>query len=146
MRASGPVAIRTGTLIRKTGCRGPLGTAAARHVIRWNRKALLVEDLLHQVGGGLGECERSSWCFLSDGRLSSCSCLLLRRAARRFVVFLSLYLLLFFCCAFTIGRKVCVRHAAIAISIVDSSVHLKERIKNGHIFCCAACRSVVLGR
>ena len=57
MRASGPVAIRTGTLIRKTGCRGPLGTAAARHVIRWNRKALLVEDLLHQVGGGLGECE-----------------------------------------------------------------------------------------
>ena len=56
-------------------------------------------------------------------------CLLLRRAARRFVVFLSLYLLLFFCCAFTIGRKVCVRHAAIAISIVDSSVHLKERIK-----------------
>ena len=44
MRASGPVAIRTGTLIRKTGCRGPLGTAAARHVI-------------HQVGGGLGECE-----------------------------------------------------------------------------------------
>lgn len=73
-------------------------------------------------------------------------CLLLRRAARRFVVFLSLYLLLFFCCAFTIGRKVCVRHAAIAISIVDSSVHLKERIKNGHIFCCAACRSVVLGR
>ena len=57
MRASGPVAIRTGTLIRKTGCRGPLGTTAARHVIRWNRKALLVEDLLHQVGGGLGECE-----------------------------------------------------------------------------------------
>lgn len=57
MRASGPVAIRTGTLIRKTGCRGPLGTAAARHVIRWNRKALLVEDFLHQVGGGLGECE-----------------------------------------------------------------------------------------
>lgn len=57
MRASGPVAIRTGTLIRKTGCRGPLGTAAARHVIRWNRKALLVEDLLHQVRGGLGECE-----------------------------------------------------------------------------------------
>ena len=57
MRTSGPVAIRTGTLIRKTGCRGPLGTTAARHVIRWNRKALLVEDLLHQVGGGLGECE-----------------------------------------------------------------------------------------
>ena len=57
MRASGPVAIRTGTLIRKTGCRGPLGTTAARHVIRWNRKALLVEDLLHQVRGGLGECE-----------------------------------------------------------------------------------------
>ena len=50
MRASGPVAIRTGTLIRKTGCRGPLGTTAARHVIRWNRKALLVEDLLHQPG------------------------------------------------------------------------------------------------
>lgn len=42
MRASGPVAIRTGTLIRKTGCRGPLGTAAARHVIRWNRKAYLL--------------------------------------------------------------------------------------------------------
>ena len=57
MRASGPVAIRTGPLIRKTGCRGPFGTTAARHVIRWNRKALLVEDLLHQVGGGLGECE-----------------------------------------------------------------------------------------
>ena len=37
MRASGPVAIRTGTLIRKTGCRGPLGTVAARCVIRWNR-------------------------------------------------------------------------------------------------------------
>ena len=72
---------------------------------------------------------------------SSASC-----GASLLVVFLSLYLLLFFCCAFTIGRKVCVRHAAIAISIVDSSVHLKERIKNGHIFCCAACRSVVLGR
>ena len=42
MRTSGPVAIRTGTLIRKTGCRGPLGTAAARHVIRWNRKAYLL--------------------------------------------------------------------------------------------------------
>ena len=42
MRASGPVAIRTGTLIRKTGCRGPLGTAAARHVIRWNRKPYLL--------------------------------------------------------------------------------------------------------
>ena len=41
----------------KRAARGPLGTAAARHVIRWNRKALLVEDLLHQVGGGLGECE-----------------------------------------------------------------------------------------
>ncbi|MDB0585403.1 hypothetical protein [Bifidobacterium adolescentis] len=55
---------------------------------------------------------------------SSASC-----GASLLVVFLSLYLLLFFCCAFTIGRKVCVRHAAIAISIVDSSVHLKERIK-----------------
>lgn len=52
------------------------------------------------------------------------------RAAHRFyAVFLFLVFLLFFCCAFTIGRKVCVRHAAIAISIVDSSVHLKERIK-----------------
>ena len=149
MRTSGPVAIRTGTLIRKTGCRGPLGTAAARHVIRWNRKALLVEDLLHQVGGGLGECElaearvdggevgvddlvegvvlhgvsfRTAACLLLLSSSASCGASLL-------VVFLSLYLLLFFCCAFTIGRKVCVRHAAIAISIVDSSVHLKERIK-----------------
>ena len=33
MRASGPVAIRTGTLIEKAGCRGPLGTVAARCVI-----------------------------------------------------------------------------------------------------------------
>lgn len=150
MRASGPVAIRTGTLIRKTGCRGPLGTTAARHVIRWNRKALLVEDLLHQVGGGLGECELAearvdggevgvddlvegvvlhgvsfrtpAWFLVFLSSSASCGASLL-------VVFLSLYLLLFFCCAFTIGRKVCVRHAAIAISIVDSSVHLKERIK-----------------
>ena len=149
MRASGPVAIRTGTLIRKTGC-----------VVRWepwqplcdsleSGKALLVEDLLHQVGGGLGECELAEagsmearlalmiWLKVSFFMMfpfgrppvflllsSSASC-----GASLLVVFLSLYLLLFFCCAFTIGRKVCVRHAAIAISIVDSSVHLKERIK-----------------
>ena len=146
MRASGPVAIRTGTLIRKTGCRGPLGTAAARHVIRWNRKALLVEDLLHQVGGGLGECE------LAEARVDGGEVgvddlvegVVLHGASFRtpawFLVFLSssascgasllvVFFASFFCCAFTIGRKVCVCHAAIAISIVDSSVHLKERIK-----------------
>lgn len=149
MRTSGPVAIRTGTLIRKTGCRGPLGTAAARHVIRWNRKAYLLRTFFIRSEEALasanwpkpGSMEArlalmiwlkvSFFMVLPFGRPPGFLffCLLLRRAARRFVVFLSLYLLLFFCCAFTIGRKVCVRHAAIAISIVDSSVHLKERIK-----------------
>ena len=149
MRASGPVAIRTGTLIRKTGCRGPLGTVAARCVIRWNRgKPYLLRTFFIRSEEALasanwpkpGSMEArlalmiwlkvSFFMMFPFGRpLGFFFCLLLRRAARRFVVFLSLYLLLFFCCAFTIGRKVCVRHAAIAISIVDSSVHLKERIK-----------------
>ena len=149
MRTSGPVAIRTGTLIRKTGCRGPLGTVAARCVIRWNRgKPYLLRTFFIRSEEALasanwpkpGSMEArlalmiwlkvSFFMVLPFGRpLGFFFCLLLRRAARRFVVFLSLYLLLFFCCAFTIGRKVCVRHAAIAISIVDSSVHLKERIK-----------------
>ena len=166
MRASGPVAIRTGTLIRKTGCRGPLGTVAARCVIRWNRgKPYLLRTFFIRSEEALASANWPKpgsmearlalmiWLKVSFFMVFPFGrppvfffCLLLRRAARRFVVFLSLYLLLFFCCAFTIGRKVCVRHAAIAISIVDSSVHLKERIKKGHIFCCAACRSVVLGR
>ena len=166
MRTSGPVAIRTGTLIRKTGCRGPLGTVAARCVIRWNRgKPYLLRTFFIRSEEALASANWPKpgsmearlalmiWLKVSFFMVFPFGrppvfffCLLLRRAARRFVVFLSLYLLLFFCCAFTIGRKVCVRHAAIAISIVDSSVHLKERIKNGHIFCCAACRSVVLGR
>lgn len=167
MRASGPVAIRTGTLIRKTGCRGPLGTVAARCVIRWNRgKPYLLRTFFIRSEEALasanwpkpGSMEArlalmiwlkvSFFMMFPFGRppvflllSSSASC-----GASLLVVFLSLYLLLFFCCAFTIGRKVCVRHAAIAISIVDSSVHLKERIKNGHIFCCAACRSVVSSR
>ena len=41
----------------KNGLPWSAGNRGSRHVIRWNRKALLVEDLLHQVGGGLGECE-----------------------------------------------------------------------------------------
>ena len=149
MRASGPVAIRTGTLIRKTGCRGPLGTVAARCVIRWNRgKPYLLRTFFIRSEEALasanwpkpGSMEArlalmiwlkvSFFMMFPFGRPPGFFfCLLLHRAVRRFVVFLSLYLLLFFCCAFTIGRKVCVRHAAIAISIVDSSVHLKERIK-----------------
>lgn len=150
MRASGPVAIRTGTLIRKTGCRGPLGTVAARCVIRWNRgKPYLLRTFFIRSEEALasanwpkpGSMEArlalmiwlkvSFFMMFPFGRppvflllSSSASC-----GASLLVVFLSLYLLLFFCCAFTIGRKVCVRHAAIAISIVDSSVHLKERIK-----------------
>ena len=149
MRASGPVAIRTGTLIRKTGCRGPLGTVAARCVIRWNRgKPYLLRTFFIRSEEALASANWPKpgsmearlalmiWLKVSFFMVFPFGrppvfffCLLLRRAARRFVVFLSLYLLLFFCCAFTIGRKVCVRHAAIAISIVDSSVHLKERIK-----------------
>lgn len=149
MRASGPVAIRTGTLIRKTGCRGPLGTVAARCVIRWNRgKPYLLRTFFIRSEEALASANWPKpgsmearlalmiWLKVSFFMMFPFGrppvfffCLLLRRAARRFVVFLSLYLLLFFCCAFTIGRKVCVRHAAIAISIVDSSVHLKERIK-----------------
>lgn len=150
MRASGPVAIRTGTLIRKTGCRGPLGTVAARCVIRWDRgKPYLLRTFFIRSEEALasanwpkpGSMEArlalmiwlkvSFFMMFPFGRppvflllSSSASC-----GASLLVVFLSLYLLLFFCCAFTIGRKVCVRHAAIAISIVDSSVHLKERIK-----------------
>ena len=149
MRTSGPVAIRTGTLIRKTGCRGPLGTVAARCVIRWNRgKPYLLRTFFIRSEEALASANWPKpgsmearlalmiWLKVSFFMVFPFGrppvfffCLLLRRAARRFVVFLSLYLLLFFCCAFTIGRKVCVRHAAIAISIVDSSVHLKERIK-----------------
>ena len=146
--ASGPVAIRTGTLIRKTGCRGPLGTAAARHVIRWNRKALLVEDLLHQVGGGLGECE-----LAEAGSMEARLALMIWLKVSFFMVFpfgrppvflllsssasrgsslrcflVSVSSVVFLLCLHY-RQEVCVRHAAIAISIVDSSVHLKERIK-----------------
>ena len=151
MRASGPVAIRTGTLIRKTGCRGPLGTAAARHVIRWNRKALLVEDLLHQVGGGLGECELAearidgsevgvedlveSVVVLHDVSLrttawflASFFLLYIVRCVAIVLFFLFFVLLLFFCCAFTIRTSVCVWHAAIVISIVKSSGYLEENV------------------
>ena len=148
MRASGPVAIRTGTLIRKTGCRGPFGTAAARHVIRWNRKALLVEDLLHQVGGGLGECE------LAEARVDGGEVgvddlvegVVLHGVSFRtpawFLVFLSssascgasllvVFFASFFCCAFTIGRPARVRHAAIDVSIAKSSAHLEEDVSVG---------------
>ena len=151
MRASGPVAIRTGTLIRKTGCRGPLGTTAARHVIRWNRKALLVEDLLHQVGGGLGECELAearidgsevgvedlveSVVVLHDVSfrttawfLASFFLLYIVRCVAIVLFFLFFVLLLFFCCAFTIRTSVCVWHAAIVISIVKSSGYLEENV------------------
>ena len=151
MRTSGPVAIRTGTLIRKTGCRGPLGTAAARHVIRWNRKALLVEDLLHQVGGGLGECELAearidgsevgvedlveSVVVLHDVSfrttawfLASFFLLYIVRCVAIVLFFLFFVLLLFFCCAFTIRTSVCVWHAAIVISIVKSSGYLEENV------------------
>ena len=150
MRASGPVAIRTGTLIRKTGCRGPLGTAAARHVIRWNRKALLVEDLLHQVGGGLGECELAE-ARVDGGEvgvddlvesvvlhdvsfrttawfLASFFLLYIVRCVAIVLFFLFFVLLLFFCCAFTIRTSVCVWHAAIVISIVKSSGYLEENV------------------
>ena len=151
MRASGPVAIRTGTLIRKTGCRGPLGTAAARHVIRWNRKALLVEDLLHQISGSLGECELAearidgsevgvedlveSVVVLHDVSfrttawfLASFFLLYIVRCVAIVLFFLFFVLLLFFCCAFTIRTSVCVWHAAIVISIVKSSGYLEENV------------------
>ena len=151
MRASGPVAIRTGTLIRKTGCRGPLGTAAARHVIRWNRKALLVEDLLHQISGSLGKCELAearidgsevgvedlveSVVVLHDVSfrttawfLASFFLLYIVRCVAIVLFFLFFVLLLFFCCAFTIRTSVCVWHAAIVISIVKSSGYLEENV------------------
>lgn len=148
MRASGPVAIRTGTLIRKTGCRGPLGTAAARHVIRWNRKALLVEDLLHQVGGGLGECE------LAEARIDGSEVgvddlvesvvlhdVSFRSAWRRVSVFLfiplaaavslcllSIFFSSFFCCAFILRRASRQCHATIVTSFVKSSANLEEKV------------------
>ena len=151
MRASGPVAIRTGTLIRKTGCRCPLGTAAARHVIRWNRKALLVEDLLHQISGSLGKCELAearidgsevgvedlveSVVVLHDVSfrttawfLASFILLYIVRCVAIVLFFLFFVLLLFFCCAFTIRTSVCVWHAAIVISIVKSSGYLEENV------------------
>ena len=41
----------------KNGLPWSVGNHGSPPCDRWNRKALLVEDLLHQVGGGLGECE-----------------------------------------------------------------------------------------
>ena len=110
-------------------------------------KVLLVEDLLHQVGGGLGECELAEArvdggevgaddlvesVVLHDVSFRTTAWFLasfssLHRAVRRYCV-VFLVLLLFFCCAFTIRTSVCVWHAAVVISIVKSSGYLEENV------------------
>lgn len=113
--------------------------------------ALLVDDLLEQVGGCLGEGELAearihggevgvedlveSVVVLHDVSFRTTAWFLasffssLHRAVRRYcVVFLVLRSSVVFCCAFTIRTSVCVWHAAIVISIVKSSGYLEENV------------------
>ena len=114
-------------------------------------KALLVEDLLHQISGSLGKCELAearidgsevgvedlveSVVVLHDVSfrttawfLASFFLLYIVRCVAIVLFFLFFVLLLFFCCAFTIRTSVCVWHAAIVISIVKSSGYLEENV------------------
>ena len=113
-------------------------------------RALLVENLLHQIGGDFGESELAEArvdgsevgvddliesIVLHDVSFRTAAgfllyfCLLASRGASLFMLF-SCFLLFccFFCCAFTIRTSVCVWHAAIVISIVKSSGYLEENV------------------
>ena len=111
-------------------------------------KVLLVEDLLHQVGGGLGECE------LAEARIDGSEVgvddlvesvvlhdVSFRSAWRRVSVFLSIPLAAavslcllsiffssFFCCAFILRRASRQCHATIVTSFVKSSANLEEKV------------------